>query len=69
MTQVFLLVKVNTSANFYTMKRLGDTEEAVSWKSKGLSIGKHTTPTNTDNSLSASIMNKIKMNKKIQFFV
>ena len=39
----------------YTLKRLGDTEKIVSWKSKVLSTGKLTTPTTTDNSLSPSI--------------
>ena len=37
---------------YYTLKRLGDTEKIVSWKSKGLSTEKLTTPTTTDNSLS-----------------
>ena len=37
------------------MKRLGDTEKVVSWKSKGLSTEKLTTPTTTDNCLSPSI--------------
>ena len=34
---------------YYTLKRLGDTEKVVSWKSKGLSTKKLTTPTTTDN--------------------
>ena len=38
-----------------TLKRLGDTEKVVSWKSKGLSAKKLTTPTTTDNSLSPSV--------------
>ena len=37
------------------MKRLGDTEQFVSWKSDGLSNEKLTTPTINDNSLSTSI--------------
>ena len=40
---------------YYTLKKLGDTEKIVSWKSKVLSTGKLTTPTTTDNSLSPSI--------------
>ena len=40
---------------YYTLKRLDDTEKIVSWKSKGLSAKKLTTPTNTDSSLSPSI--------------
>ena len=39
----------------YTLKRLGDTEKVVSWKSQGLSTEKLTTPTTTDASLSPSI--------------
>ena len=42
-------------ALYYTLKRLGDTEKVVSWKSKGLSTEKLTTPITTDNSLSPSI--------------
>ena len=41
--------------HYYTLKRLGDTEKIVSWKSKGLSTEKLTTPTTTDNSLSPTI--------------
>ena len=40
---------------YYTLKRLGDTEKIVSWKSKGLSVEKLAAPTTTDNSLSPSI--------------
>ena len=40
---------------FYTLKRLGDTEQVVSWKSEGLSNEKLTAPTINDNSLSPSI--------------
>ena len=40
---------------YYTLKRLGDTEKIVSWKSKCLSTEKLTTPTATDNSLSSPI--------------
>ena len=40
---------------YYTLKILGDIEKFVSWKSKGLSTKKLTTPTTTDNSLSPSI--------------
>ena len=40
---------------YYTLKRLGNTEKILSWKSKGLSAEKRTTPTTTDNSLSSSI--------------
>ena len=36
----------------YTLKRLGDTEKVLSWKSKSLSTKKRTTPTTTCNSLS-----------------
>ena len=65
MTQVFLLVKATfliMGYNFilfqtlnYTLKRLGDTEKVVSWKSKDLSTEKVTTPTTTYNSLSPSV--------------
>ena len=41
--------------HYYTLKRLGDTVKIVSWKSKGLSTEKLTTPTTTDNSLSPTI--------------
>ena len=62
MTQVLLLVH-NAGAQlqlileplYYTSKRLGDTEKVISWKSKGLSAEKVTTPTATDNTLSSSI--------------
>ena len=37
------------------LKRLNDTKNVVSWKSKGLSDEKRATPTTTDNSLSPSI--------------
>ena len=37
---------------YYTLKRLGDTEKIVSWKSTSLSAEIGTTPTTTDNSLS-----------------
>ena len=40
---------------YYSLKRLGDTEKIVSWKSKGFSVEKPTTPTTTDNSLSPTI--------------
>ena len=40
---------------YYTLKRVGDTEKVVSWKSKGFSTEKLATPTATDNSLSLSI--------------
>ena len=40
---------------YYTLKRLGDTEKIVSWKSKGLSAEKLTVPITTDKSLSPSI--------------
>ena len=40
---------------YYTLKRLGDTEKVVSWKSKGLSTKNLTAPTTTDNSLSPRI--------------
>ena len=36
----------------YTLKRVGDTEQIVSWKSKGLSVEKLTNPASADNSLS-----------------
>ena len=37
---------------YYALKRLGNTERVVSWKSKSLSAEELTTPTITDNSLS-----------------
>ena len=41
---------------YYILKRLGDTEKIVSWKSKSLSAEKLSTPTTTtDNSPSPSI--------------
>ena len=40
---------------YYTLKRLGDTEKIVLWKSNGLSGKKLATPTTTDNSLSPTI--------------
>ena len=40
---------------YYTLKRVGDTEKVVSWKSKGLSAQKPTTSNTTDNSLYPSI--------------
>ena len=33
---------------YYTLKRLGDNEKVVSWKSKGFSAEKLTTATTTD---------------------
>ena len=39
----------------YTLRRVGDAEEIISWKSKGLSAKKRTTSTTTNNSLSATI--------------
>ena len=36
---------------YYTLRRLGNTERNVSWKFKGLSDEKITTPTTTNNSL------------------
>ena len=48
---------------YYTLNRLGDTEKTVSWRSKGLSAEKLTTPTTTSNSLSQSI----KWNKNSKF--
>ena len=39
---------------YYTLKKLGDTEKIVSWKSKGLSAEKRTTPTNTGSLFSIS---------------
>ena len=50
-TQLYLILQ----PLYYTLKRLGDTEKVVSWKSKCLSAEKRTTPTTTDNSLSPSI--------------
>ena len=41
---------------YYTGKRLGDTENVLSWKCKGLLTKKLTTSTATDNSLSPSII-------------
>ena len=41
---------------YYSLKRLGNTEKIVSWKSKRLSAEKENPcPTTTDNSLSLSI--------------
>ena len=40
---------------FIALKRIGDTEKIVSWKSKGLLTEKFTTPTTTDNNLSPTI--------------
>ena len=40
---------------YYTLKRLGNTEKVVSWKSKDLSTEKGTTPITTDKSFSPSI--------------
>ena len=36
---------------YYTLKKLGDNEKVVLWKSKGFSDKKLATPTTTDNSL------------------
>ena len=66
MIQVFLSAKAaffNNDAQlylifqtvYYTLKKLGDIEKIVSWKSKGLSAEKLTTPTTTDSSLSPLI--------------
>ena len=68
MIQVFLSVKVesyffNDGAQhylmvqtlYYTLKRLGNTEKNVLWKSKGLPAEKLYTLTTTDNSLSPSV--------------
>ena len=49
--QVYLILQ----SLYYTLKRLGDTEKVLSWKSEGLSAEKLTTPSTTDNSLSPSI--------------
>ena len=40
---------------YYNLRRLGDTEKVVPWKSKGFSAKKLTTPTTTDNSISPSV--------------
>ena len=40
---------------YYTLKRVGDTEKVVSWKSKGFSTKKLTTPTTTGYTLSPPI--------------
>ena len=40
---------------YYNLKRIGYTEKIVSWKFKGLSAEKLTTPTTNNNSLSPSI--------------
>ena len=37
--------------SYYALKRIGNTEKVVSWKSKGLPEQKLTTPTTNDNSL------------------
>ena len=65
MIQVFLLVKATFSMmeynftwyfnHFITLKTLSNSEEVISWKSKGLSAEKLNTPTTTNNSLSQTI--------------
>ena len=40
---------------YYTLKRLGNTEKVVLWKSKGLPAEIRYTLTTTDNSLSPSV--------------
>ena len=40
---------------YYTLRKLGDTEKVASWKSRGLSAEKLTTPTTIDDSFSPSI--------------
>ena len=40
---------------YYSLKRLGDTEKVVSWKSKDLPAKKRTTAITTDDFLSPSI--------------
>ena len=44
--------------HYYTLKKLGDTEKVVSWKSKGFSSKKLTTSTTNDYSL--SLVRKLK---------
>ena len=40
---------------YHTLKKLGDTEKVVLWKSKGLPTEKLSTPTTTNSNLSPSI--------------
>ena len=40
---------------YYTLKRLSDTEKILSWKAKGMSARKLTTPATNDNNFSPSI--------------
>ena len=50
-SQLYLILQLL----YYALKRLGDAEKVVSWKSKGLSVEKRTAPTTTENSLSPLI--------------
>ena len=49
--QLYLIFEVL----YYTLKRLGNTEKVVSWKSKGLPTENFIPSTTTDNSLSPTI--------------
>ena len=51
--QLYLILRLL----YYTLKGLDNTEKVVSWKSKGLSTGKLTTPPTTDNSCNISSQN------------
>ena len=51
--QLYLILRLL----YYTLKGLDNTEKVVSWKSKGLSTGKLTTPPTTDNSCNISGQN------------
>ena len=51
--QLYLILRLL----YYTLKGLDNTEKVVSWKSKGLSTGKLTTPPTTDNSCDISSQN------------
>ena len=50
-TQLYLILQTL----YHNLKRVGDTQKVISWKSKGLLIKKIFTPTTTDISLSPSI--------------
>ena len=50
-TQLYLILQ----PLYYTLKGIGDTSKVASWKSKGLSAEKRTTPTTTTNSFSPSV--------------
>ena len=57
--KLFLILQLQ----YYTLKRLDDTEKVISWKCKDSPDKKLTTPTNTDNSFSPSnqMVRKVKL--------